>query len=152
MVLAAHGVYTIMLPKLEIRHNKKELSKQSICAYSYKNPATFAQIKEATGLSTSFLRYLINQLKFDNQFKTSMEYDRDCRKYVMLYESRKEYSPIKYVRKTRFEVPQPNKVLSDDLISTVLEKLATEAPKVIALDLNERLGRIYYIRNRYGNI
>lgn len=140
-----------MPPKMELRHERKEHGKRDICAYSYKNPATFAQIKEATGLSKSFLRYLINQLKVDNQFKTSMEYDRDAGKYVMVYKSRSEYTPIKYVRKSKFEVPQPNKVISDELISTVLEKLATDSPKVIAIDLNERLGRIYYIRNRYGN-
>jgi hypothetical protein len=80
-----------------------------------------------------------------------MEYDRDARKTVMLYQSIKEYKPIKYVRKTRFEVPQLNKVISDELISTVLERLLTEAPKVIAFDLNERLSRIYWIRNKYGN-
>lgn len=141
-----------MLPKMELRHERKENGKRDICAYTYNNPVSFNQIKEATGLSTSFLRYLINQLKFDNQFKTSMEYDRDARKYVMLYESRKEYKPIAYVRKSRFEVPQPNKVLSDNIISTVLEKLLTDSPKAIAIDLNERLGRIYYIRNRYGSI
>jgi hypothetical protein len=140
-----------MLPKMELRHERTQNSKRNICSYTYNNPASFAQIKEATGLSTSYLRYLINQLKFDNQFKTFMEYDRDARKTVMLYQSIKEYKPIKYVRKTRFEVPQLNKVISDELISTVLERLLTEAPKVIALDLNERLSRIYWIRNKYGN-
>jgi hypothetical protein len=140
-----------MLPKMELRHERTQNSKCNICSYTYNNPASFAQIKEATGLSTSYLRYLINQLKFENQFKTFMEYDRDARKTVMLYQSIKEYKPIKYVRKTRFEVPQLNKVISDELISTVLERLLTEAPKVIALDLNERLSRIYWIRNKYGN-
>jgi hypothetical protein len=137
---------------MELRHDKREHAKRDICAYTYNNSATFNQIKEATGLSKSFLRYLINQLKVDNQFKTSMEYDRNAGKYVMLYKSRSEYKPVKYVRMSKFDAPEPNKVLSDYLISTVLEKLVTEAPKAIAIDLNERLGRIYYIRNRYGNI
>ena len=141
-----------MLPKMELRHDKREHAKRDICAYAYNNPVSFNQIKEATGLSKSFLRYLINQLKVDNQFKTSMEYDRDAGKYVMLYNSRSEYKPVKYVRMSKFHAPEPNKVLSDYLISTVLEKLVTEAPKAIAIDLNERLGRIYYIRNRYGSI
>ena len=152
MVLVADGFYMTQLPKMEARHDKREHGKRDICAYTYNNPASFNQIKEATGLSKSFARYLINQLKVDNQFKTSMEYDRDAGKYVMLYKSRSEYKPIKYVRRSVEIVPQPNKVLSDDIISTVLEKLATEAPKAIAIDLNVRLGTIYWRRNRYGNI
>lgn len=141
----------IQLPKMEARHDKREHSKRDICAYTYNNPASFNQIKEATGLSKSFLRYLINQLKVDNQFKTSMEYDRDAGKYVMLYKSRSEYKPIKYVRRSVEIVPQPNKVISDELISTVLEKLVSESPKAIAIDLNIRLGSVYYIRYRYSN-
>ena len=138
------------LPKMELRHEHRENSRRNICAYTYNNPATFAQIKEATGLSKSYLRYLMNQLK--SKFTTSMDYDRDARKYVMLYKSRSEYKPVPYVRNNRFDVPQPNKVISYELISTVLERLATDSPKAIAIDLNERLNRIYWIRNHYGSI
>jgi hypothetical protein len=142
----------ITLPKMELRHEKKENSKRDICAYSFNNPATFEQIKEATGLSESYLRYLIIQLKKDCKLKKTIVFNRKLSRSIFHYESNAEYVPIKYVRKSRFEVPKQNKILSDELISTVIKKLATDSPKAIAFELNENLGRIYWIRKKYGNL
>jgi hypothetical protein len=141
-----------MLPKMEDRHNRTQKNKQNICAYTLKNPATFNQIKEATKLSESYLRYLIIQLKKDCKLKETIVFDCKLRRSIFNYESNAEYVPIKYVRKSYERLAKPLKILSDELISTVLQKLVSESAKSIAIDLDMKVGRIYWIRNKYGNL
>lgn len=141
------------LPKMEERHIKKEQSKFYICGYTLNNPATFNQIKEATKLSESYLRYLILQLKQNKELQEiKLSEKKHFGKEIIVYKSKSEYVPIKYVRKSRFDSPQPQKILSDELISTVLEKLDSEPVKCIAIDLGIKVGTVYWIRSKYGNI
>jgi hypothetical protein len=136
------------MPKMEIRHDRTENCKRDICAYTYRNPATFNQIKTATELSRSYLRYLMNQLNADRRFEITTEFDRDSSKYVNRYRSLSEYNPKGYVRD--FSKLCPNKVLTDELISIALEKLATQPVKVVAIDLSINIGTVYWIKKRYG--
>ena len=73
-------------------------------------------------------------------------------KQMTHYESFWEYTPKEYVRKHRVIVCKPIKKLSDEFVSTVLNKLVCQAPKVVAIDLGISLSKIYYVRRCYGNV
>ena len=131
------------------QHDLAEISKKNICNYIYNNPASMAQIKEATGLSLPYIRLLL--LKLSNEYMIRDFKMPSMGKSMTHYESFKEYTPKEYVRKANRKPYKPLKKLGEDFISIVLNKLACQVPKVVAIDLGVSLSKIYYVRRYYGS-
>jgi len=132
------------------QHDLGEINKKNICNYIYNNPASMSQIKEATGLSLSYIRLLL--LRLNNEYMIRESRLPSMGKNMTHYESLWEYTPKEYVRKHRISVYKPLKKLGDDFISIVLNKLSSQAPKAVAIDLEVSLSKIYYIRRYHGNV
>jgi hypothetical protein len=132
------------------KHNLGEISKQNICSYIYNNPASMAQIKEATGLSLPYIRLIL--INLSNQFMVREFKMPSLGKNMTHYESFSEYTPKEYVKKPRVSVYEPLKKLGDDFISTVLNKLVSQAPKIVAYDMGVSLSKVYYVRRYHGNV
>lgn len=130
------------------RHDLGEISKMNICNYIYNNPASMSQIKEATGLSISYIRLLL--LKLSNEHMIRELRLPSMGKEMTHYESFEEYKPKEYVRKPNRKPYKPLKKLGDDFVSIVLNKLSSQTPKVVAIDLDISLSKIYYVRRYYG--
>ena len=138
------------------RHDSAEINRKNICDYIYNNPASMQQIKEATGLSISYIRLFL--LKLGNEYMVRELKLPSMGKMMTHYESFSEYKPKEYVRKPKKEyvkkprqsVYEPLKKLGDDFISIVLNKLSSQTPKVVAIDLDVSLSKIYYVRRYYG--
>jgi hypothetical protein len=137
-------------------HDLSEISKMNICNYIYNNPASMSQIKEATGFSIAYIRLLL--LKLSNEHMIRESKLPSMGKEMTHYESFGEYKPKEYVRKPKKEyvkkprqsVYEPLKKLGDDFISIVLNKLSSQPPKVVAIDLDVSLSKIYYVRRYHG--
>lgn len=132
------------------QHDLAEINKQNICNYIYNNPASMQQIKEATGLSLSYIRLLL--LRLSNEFMIRESRMLSMGREMTHYESFKKYTPKEYAKKNHVSVYKPIKKLGDDFVSNVLNKLSSQAPKVVAIDLGVSLSKIYYIRRYHGNV
>jgi hypothetical protein len=66
------------------------------------------------------------------------------------YESFSEYTPKEYAKKPFLRVYAPLKKLGDDFVSEVLKRLSSQSPKIVAIDLDVSLSKIYYVRRYYG--
>jgi hypothetical protein len=140
------------------QHDSGEMNKSNVCNYIYNNPASMAQIKEATGLSIAYIRLLL--LKLSNEYMIRESRLPSMGKMMTHYESFSEYTPKEYakkpkkeyVRKPRQSVYKPLKKLSKDFVSTVLNRLSSQAPKIVAIDMDVSLSKIYYVRRYHGNV
>lgn len=130
------------------QHDSAEMNKKNVCDYIYKNPASMQQIKEATGLSIAYIRLLL--LKLSNEYMVRESRLPSMGKEMTHYESFEEYKPKEYVRKPNTSVYKPLKKLGEDFVSIVLNKLSSQTPKVVAIDLNVSLSKIYYVRRYHG--
>ena len=130
------------------QHDSGEMNKSNVCNYIYNNPASMQQIKEATGLSIAYIRLLL--LKLSNEYMIRESRLPSMGKEMTHYESFEEYKPKEYVRKPNTGVYKPLKKLGDDFVSIVLNKLSSQTPKVVAIDLDVSLSKIYYVRRYHG--
>ena len=130
------------------QHDSGEMNKSNVCNYIYNNPASIQQIKEATGLSIAYIRLLL--LKLSNEYMVKESRLPSMGKEMTHYESFEEYKPKEYVRNPSQSVYKPLKKLGDDFVSIVLNKLSSQTPKVVAIDLDVSLSKIYYVRRYHG--
>jgi len=131
------------------QHDSGEMNKSNVCNYIYKNPASMQQIKEATGLSIAYIRLLL--LKLSNEYMVRESRLPSMGKMMTHYESFEEYKPKEYTKEPIRKPYKPLKKLGDDFISIVLNKLSSQVPKVVAIDLDVSLSKIYYVRRYYGS-
>lgn len=131
------------------RHDLGEISKKNICSYIYNNPASMVQIKEATGLSLPYIRLIL--IKLSNEYMVRESKMPSLGRRMTHYESFSEYTPKEYARKPFLRVYAPLKKLGDDFISEVLNRLSSQAPKIVAIDLDVSLSKIYHVRRYYGS-
>jgi hypothetical protein len=131
------------------RHDLGEISKMNICNYIYNNPASMSQIKEATGLSIAYIRLLL--LKLSNEYMVKESRLPSIGKMMTHYESFSEYKPKEYIKEPNRKPYKPLKKLGEDFISIVLNKLSSQPPRVVAIDLDVSLSKIYYVRRYYGS-
>ena len=131
------------------RHDLGEISKMNICNYIYNNPASMSQIKEATGFSISYIRLLL--LKLSNEHMIRESRLPSMGKEMTHYESFEEYKPKEYIKEPNRKPYKPLKKLGEDFVSIVLNKLSSQTPKVVAIDLDVSLSKIYYVRRYYGS-
>jgi hypothetical protein len=131
------------------QHDSGEMNKKNVCNYIYNNPASMQQIKEATGLSIAYIRLLL--LKLSNEYMIRESRLPSMGKEMTHYESFEEYTPKEYIKEPNRKPYKPLKKLGDDFISTVLNKLSSQTPKIVAIDLDVSLSKIYYVRRYYGS-
>jgi hypothetical protein len=139
------------------RHDNAEMNRKNICNYIYNNPASMQQIKDFTGLSIPYIR--LSLLKLSNEYMVRELKLPSMGKMMTHYESFSEYKPKEYfkkpkkeyVKKPRQSVYEPLKKLGDDFISTVLNRLSSQSPKVVAIDMDVSLSKIYYVRRYHGS-
>lgn len=131
------------------RHDLGEISKKNICSYIYNNPASMVQIKEATGLSLPYIRLIL--IKLSNEYMVRESKMPSLGRRMTHYESFSEYTPKEYARKPFLRAYAPLKKLGDDFISEVLNRLSSQAPKIVAIDLDVSLSKIYHVRRYYGS-
>jgi hypothetical protein len=132
------------------RHDLGEISKKNICSYIYNNPASMVQIKEATGLSLPYIRLIL--IKLSNEYMVRESKIPSLGRRMTHYESFSEYTPKEYARKPFLRAYAPLKKLGDDFVSEVLNRLSSQPPKVVAIDLDVSLSKIYYVRRYHGNV
>jgi hypothetical protein len=132
------------------KHNLGEISKKNICSYIYNNPASMAQIKEATGLSLPYIRFIL--INLSNEYMVRESKMPSLGKIMTHYESFSEYTPKEYAKKPFLRVYAPLKKLGDDFVSEVLNRLSSQSPKVVAIDMGISLSKIYYVRRYHGNV
>jgi hypothetical protein len=131
------------------QHDSGEMNKSNVCNYIYNNPASMQQIKEATGLSIAYIRLLL--LKLSNEYMVREFRLPSMGKNMTHYESFSEYTPKEYTKQAHRKPYKPLKKLGEDFISIVLNKLVCQSPKVVAIDLDVSLSKIYYVRRYYGS-
>jgi DNA-binding transcriptional regulator GbsR (MarR family) len=131
------------------RHDLGEISKKNICSYIYNNPASMVQIKEATGLSLPYIRLIL--IKLSNEYMVRESKMPSLGRRMTHYESFSEYTPKEYARKPFLRAYAPLKKLGDDFVSEVLNRLSSQSPKIVAIDLDVSLSKIYYVRRYYGS-
>jgi hypothetical protein len=124
------------------------MNKKNVCDYIYKNPASMQQIKEATGLSIAYIRLLL--LKLSNECMVRESRLPSMGKMMTHYESFSEYKPKEYTKEPIRKPYKPLKKLGEDFVSIVLNKLSSQVPKVVAIDLDVSLSKIYYVRRYHG--
>jgi len=130
------------------QHDSGEMNKSNVCNYIYNNPASMQQIKEATGLSIAYIRLLL--LKLSNEYMVKESRLPSIGKMMTHYESFSEYTPKKYIKEPSRKPYKPLKKLGEDFVSIVLSKLSSQVPKIVAIDLDVSLSKIYYVRRYYG--
>jgi hypothetical protein len=131
------------------RHDLGEISKKNICSYIYNNPASMVQIKEATGLSLPYIR--LKLINLSNEYMVRESKMPSLGRRMTHYESFSEYTPKEYARKPFLRAYAPLKKLGDDFVSEVLNRLSSQSPKIVAIDLDVSLSKIYHVRRYYGS-
>jgi hypothetical protein len=132
------------------RHDLSEISKKNICSYIYNNPASMVQIKEATGLSLPYIR--LKLINLSNEYMVRESKIPSLGRRMTHYESFSEYTPKEYARKPFLRAYAPLKKLGDDFVLEVLNRLSSQAPKIVAIDMGISLSKVYYVRRYYGNV